>query len=221
MAESTELAPAGLRARKKARTRGDLYAAALRLIQAKGFDAVTIDEICREADVARATFFLHYPTKDALLTAYAEEATAELAALLASAKAGPKRSAAAELRLALGFLAERAEKHAEVVKLLVREVMSRPTAYAEANAQSRDLVALLAAIVRRGQAAGELRRGVHPELAAGVLAATYLTIVAEWVRRRDALDLTDAVAQALDLMLRGLCAPRKPKGGPTRLRRAG
>ena len=123
--------------------------------------------------------------------------------------------------MAIGFLAERAERHAEVVKLLVREVMSRPAAIAEADAQSRSFAALLAAIVRRGQATGELRRGIHPELAAGVLATAYLAIVAEWTRRRDALDLTDAVGQAVDLMLHGLCAPRKAKGGPTRPRRAG
>lgn len=225
MTESTVAAPpAGLRARKKARTRGDLYAAAMRLFLSRGFDAVTIDEICREADVARATFFLHYPTKDALLTEYAAQATEELAALLAAprpvARAG--RTAATDLRAAITFLAERAEKHSEVVKLLVREVMSRPAAYAEANAQSQGLVALLATVLRRGQGSGEFRRGVHPELAAGVLAATYLAIVAEWAARRDAIDLTDAAGQALDLMLHGLCAPRTPrKGGPARRRRAG
>jgi AcrR family transcriptional regulator len=225
MSESTvmETPRPGLRARKKARTRGDLYAAAMRLFVARGFDAVTIDEICREADVARATFFLHFPTKDALLTEYAEQATAALAALLAAPPKGPTRgprSAAADLRLAITFLAERAEQHAEVVKLLVREVLSRPAAYARANAQSRGFVALLALLVRRGQTAGEFRRGVHPELAAGLLAATYLSIVAEWVARRDTIDLTDAVGQALDVLLHGLCAPSR-KGGATRRRRAG
>jgi AcrR family transcriptional regulator len=226
MVESTVMAspPAGLRARKKARTRGGLYGAAMRLFAARGFDAVTIDEICREADVARATFFLHYPTKDALLTEYADQATEALAALLASLPKGVapgRRSAAADLRLAISFLAERAEQHGEVVKLLVREVLSRPAAWAQANAQSRGLVALLAMLVRRGQASGEFRRGVHPELAAGVLAATYLSIVAEWAARRD-VDLTDAVGQALDLMLHGLCSPRPArKGGPARRRRAG
>jgi AcrR family transcriptional regulator len=207
MSESIEAAPAplGRRARKKERTRRDLYDAAMRLFLARGFDAVTIDDICHAADVARATFFLHFPTKDALLVEYGERATEELAARLRERR----RSAATDLRLALDFLAERARRHAEVVRLTVREIMARPAALAETTERTRDLVQLLGAVVRRGQAAGELRRGVDPVLAGAMLAATYLSIVAEWTRRRQGFDLRAAVDQALDVVLNGLVHRRQ------------
>jgi AcrR family transcriptional regulator len=51
------------RARKKERTRRDIFAAAMDLFVARGFEAVTIDDICRAADVARGTFFCISPRK--------------------------------------------------------------------------------------------------------------------------------------------------------------
>jgi|SRR5581483_6272898 len=202
MAKSSQAAVAtpSRRARKKARTRGEIYAAAMRLFVARGFDAVTIEDICDTADVARGTFFLHFPTKDALLGEYGVQATAELAERL---RAG-RRTAAAALKDALEFLAERAERHAEIVRLMVREVMARPAALADTTEQSRDLVALLAGVVRRGQASGELRGGVDPVLAAAIVVSTYMAIVGEWARRAGTLELQAAIAQALDVVLGGL-----------------
>mgnify|MGYP000036759607 CR=1 FL=1 len=193
------------RTRKKERTRGQIYAAAMQLFLARGYDAVTIEEICDAADVARGTFFLHFPAKDALLGEYGRQALAELEALL-DAHSG---SAAEALDLALRFLAERAGRHVAVVRLVVRETMSSPTAIGDSTSAGRDLTDLFAAIIRRGQRAGELRRSVEPVLAGAVLASAYFAIAGEWARRTDSPDLALLVRQALDLILRGINrAPR-------------
>jgi AcrR family transcriptional regulator len=150
--------------------------------------------------VAKGTFFLHFPTKDALLAEYGREATDGLRARLAVHRGG----AVSTLRLALRTLAERAERHTEVVRLIVRETMARPEAIRENTELGRGLGALLADIVRGGQATGELRRGVAPEIAAAVLVGSYFTIVNVWATGSERFDLTDAVDQALRLVLGGL-----------------
>jgi len=198
------LPPPTRRARQKARTRREIFDAAMRLFLARGFDAVTIDDICRHAGVARATFFLHFPTKDSLLGEYGRDVTAELTERLRVYRGG----AAATLRFALGLLAKRAVRHAEVVRLMVHEVMVRPAALADATAQGRSLGDVLAGIVRDGQRAGELRRGVEPLLAAAVIVSSYMAIVNEWARGAVRFDLAAGVEQALDLVLQGL-APRR------------
>jgi AcrR family transcriptional regulator len=60
-------APAGLRERKKARTRQVISMVALDLFEVQGFEQTTIEQICRRAEVAHRTFFRYYPTKESLL----------------------------------------------------------------------------------------------------------------------------------------------------------
>lgn len=65
-------------ARKRERTRGELVAAAERLVAARGLDALSIDEITEEADVAKGTFYTHFEDKDDLAAAVARAIRVEL-----------------------------------------------------------------------------------------------------------------------------------------------
>src|SRR5436190_23239397 len=57
---------AGLRERKKQRTRDLIAQTARRLFNERGFEAVTVDDVAREAEVSRKTVFNYFPTKEDL-----------------------------------------------------------------------------------------------------------------------------------------------------------
>jgi AcrR family transcriptional regulator len=67
----------GLRQRKKERTRALIADTARRLFVERGFEAVSVAEIAREAEVSEATVFNYFPTKEELvynrLEAFEEE----------------------------------------------------------------------------------------------------------------------------------------------------
>src|SRR5574341_21034 len=56
----------GLRERQKQQTRQLIFETASRLFAERGFDAVTVAEVARAADVSEMTVFNHFPTKEDL-----------------------------------------------------------------------------------------------------------------------------------------------------------
>src|SRR3954447_7270393 len=63
----------GLRERKKAQTREAIAETARRLFLEKGFEAVTVAEVAREAEVAEKTVFNYFPSKEDLFYGRLEE----------------------------------------------------------------------------------------------------------------------------------------------------
>src|SRR5215469_13593435 len=59
-----EPAQAGLRERKKAKTRTAIQAAALTLFERQGYHATTVDQIAEMAEVSQSTFFRYFPSKE-------------------------------------------------------------------------------------------------------------------------------------------------------------
>src|SRR6201998_1412049 len=57
----------GLRERRRRQTSADIRNAAVRLALERGFDKVTIEEICAEAGISSRTFFNYFPNKEAAI----------------------------------------------------------------------------------------------------------------------------------------------------------
>jgi AcrR family transcriptional regulator len=78
-------APAGLRERKKQRTRAMLIDAAVELCLRHGYEQTTVEQIAAAADVSPRTFSRYFATKDAvfltLIEDYVEQVALELASI--------------------------------------------------------------------------------------------------------------------------------------------
>jgi AcrR family transcriptional regulator len=77
--------------RRVRRTRELLRRALLSLVQEKGYDRITIQDILERADIGRSTFYAHYRDKDDLLRAGFEDIRTALAAERDAAEKGTGR----------------------------------------------------------------------------------------------------------------------------------
>ena len=70
MSEKVELSR---QQRKSQETREKIFRAAKKILQKKGYEELSIKNICEEAGVSNGSFYHHFKTKDDLLSYYIEE----------------------------------------------------------------------------------------------------------------------------------------------------
>ena len=87
----------GLRERRRRQTSADIRDAAVRLALQRGFDKVTIEEICVEAGISTRTFFNYFPNKESAIAYGPSDLPAELAADFVAAGPAPYSVVLAEL----------------------------------------------------------------------------------------------------------------------------
>ena len=192
------------RARKKERTRQEIFAAAMELFGRRGFHAVTLEQICAAADVARATFFLHFPAKSALLWEWNRQVADDFRAGLHE----PRKSAVSEIRALVEHISERLISQADVMTALLREFFATPHA-STSPPEQRHLHALFEELVRRGQKRGELRRGIDPRLCVAVVMSTAAAILSGSVWQEGQVTPEKARAQFFEVVFHGLTGDRK------------
>jgi AcrR family transcriptional regulator len=104
--------------RRITRTRGVLQHALTALILKKGYEAITIQDICDEANVGRSTFYAHYTSKDDLKRRGFEHLRKELADRQREAPAAPGDMKDRSLGFSLTMF-EHARDHIDLYRALV------------------------------------------------------------------------------------------------------
>ena len=190
------------RERKKRDTRRRILDAALQLMADKPYDEVRIEDICTAADVANATFFLHFPNKSALALAYNEDVAAKVEETLAS----DGLSAAERLKTLLKTYLSEWGAHSHLMRQIVLELISQPASGATFNEVSPGLLTVVGRVIREGQKTNQFNRTIEPETAALALVAAWNAIAISWAKTGDTKRAADAHWQTLEVFLNGLLA---------------
>jgi AcrR family transcriptional regulator len=207
----------GLRELKKEQTRQLIAGTAWRLFADRGFDKVTVAEIAREAQVAEATVFNYFPSKEDLFYSRFEAFSARLADTVRDR--GPGEPALAAFRRALleegGLLAQAETGDREALARLrtVNRVIAESPALLAREQQAfarsaADLAALLAAET------GAPRDDLRPQVVANALLGMQRAMV-DYVRGRVsdgedlgglAADVRKLTTEAFALLEQGLAS---------------
>lgn len=106
MSDATDRPAAGLRERKKARTRRLIQEHGLRLFREQGYDATTVQQIIDAADVSESTFFRYFPTKADVVLLDDFDPLIVSSFLAQPAELGPIPALRASFRAAFGAMSD-------------------------------------------------------------------------------------------------------------------
>jgi TetR/AcrR family transcriptional regulator, cholesterol catabolism regulator len=210
-------APSGRRERHKTDVRNRLLRAGFELFGTRGFQATTVEDITRAADVAKGTFFNYFRTKELLLTQMGEHRLDILRAALAEAQRNHKPSRELLYRLLLALVAEPRQSRGMARCMLLGPLSPEPlvsvaeTTVARARDILRDTIAL-------GQQRGEIRRDWSSAELAVLFQQAYFGVLYLWVLHPN-LNLSRSLERTFAQFWDGAKArqgPRRPEGLPKR-----
>ncbi|KVZ99396.1 TetR/AcrR family transcriptional regulator [Burkholderia territorii] len=170
----------GRRARKRTQMLAHLADTGARLFDAHGYDAVTMEQIAAQADVAKRTLYNHFPTKEAVLAHWLERELARDFAHL-QRDIARRKTFASRIACVLDASAAWCEQHpAYLLAYLRHRFLSIGVAQTETG-NGGDIAPVWQQLIAAGQQAGEL----NPALAADQLATwfhhLYLAAMLRWL----------------------------------------
>ncbi|MFN8543493.1 MAG: TetR/AcrR family transcriptional regulator [Candidatus Binatia bacterium] len=186
--------------RRRRRTREDLLAAARRVLADRGLHQTKIADIAAAADVGVGTFYLHFPTKEALFNAVVEEMVGRLKATVDAVHRGGGDPVARTRATHLAFFRFVADNR-EVFRVVFGHAATYNDVVRRAQAS---FAADIATTVREGVASGAFRP-VDPEIAAQAMVGMATQVLSWWAEHPD-VPLEMLHDQTAALTLHGLCA---------------
>lgn len=192
------------RQRKRAQTASHLSNTAFRLFERDGYDAVAMEQIADEADVAKATLYKYFPVKEALIAhRFREDIAAgmvERAAALAAHKTFEAR-----MRYLLRESAEWHSARKVYLPHYLRYLTSR-ACYGEAPQETADDNGgrqILTLMFQAGQQSGEVDTRQSAAQIAGSFEYLLFGAVTAWLAD-PSIDLTTRFLDAFDLAMHGM-----------------
>ena len=167
---------------KKERTKEKIFKTALTLFLEQGYDNTTVQEITEKAEVAKGTFFSHFPTKDAILTYLGEQRIEKMQEAL-SIELSQIQSAKDQILKLFDFLAEVNEENKKITKLVSYEILKKfnsPELDHEAENQL-ELKRIMENIIVRGQQTREFKQDFQPNYVADILIGIYFYTLLHWL----------------------------------------
>lgn len=170
--------------RRKLERRSRIYDAAVDLFRTQGFERTTVSQIAEAADVVPATFFNHFPSKNAVLRQMTTEVVGAIELLL---KSQLETEGSTRERL-LGFAKRAAEQIAETRDLARDVLLELMRTESEPGKQPPYLGRIyepFSAMLREGQERREVRSDQEAAFLAEMVVGILNAAITNWMANAD------------------------------------
>lgn len=202
-------------------TRARLFAAAVHLFAAHGYADTTVDRIVREAGVAKGTFFIHFATKDAVVTELTRNQI-RIARRARDRALAQGESPVEALRAVVITLGEQAAANRNLTRAVMTANLSNPTLGGFAESVFGGITTEMKDDVRAAQRAHLLGPRFDADVIAETLIMAYLGAALHFATAPGTKPLLELLIPVLEVNLAGFgAAPAKKVAKKAAKKRAG
>lgn len=188
--------------RRKEETRQKVINVATKLFRDFGFDATTMEQIAKEADIAKGTLYKYFPVKEAIVDEYIRRSFAKKNAerALQLREMPDTRS---RLTQVLGELTEAARAQKLIFeKYLIYRMKSMVSVHLEASEKS-GFYLVATEIIRLGQESGEIRKDLSDDILVELFEFALIEIVKQVFMESPEFNADEVIARCVDLCIHG------------------
>ena len=196
-----------LREKKKIETKNKIFEVSGRLFKEKGFENTTVDEITKEAGIAKGTFFNYFSTKEALLLYFGEKKE-ELVYDLIENETMKNIPTKEKIKNILICLADSCEKDKELTKLLILE----HTKYMQHSCLGPDecknslyrLNKLVCASLEVGVGNKDVKNSIDVKMVADIITGIHLYSLIVWLKSDGEISFSNSISEKIDMLFEGI-----------------
>ncbi len=173
--------PTSRRERRQLELRRRILDATAGLVAHEDITAITVEQICNEADVARKTFYNYFSNKQEVIYALCDELLFQHAEQGIDKAIADQNLGTAKFLIAyLSRAAKNLTAYSAVDRRLIAQVMGDALASDRVRQHSAVLHAGFTKLVRRGQNTGELKNELSAEFYAIIILSSINGMIANW-----------------------------------------
>ncbi len=195
--------PSGNRVeRKKEETKQKIISIAMELFKENGIDAVTMEQIAREVDIAKGTLYNYFPVKEAIISEYIQRSFQEKysARILQFSKLPDTRS---RMVLILRTLIEGVQEQKDIFeKYLVYQIQNMISIDRDAGVKS-GIKLLAQEIIVLGQKGGEIRSDLPLDILVALFEFVFVEVAQEFYMKPAAFNASETIESCVDLFING------------------
>ena len=179
-------APLGRREKRKQEIRARIEEAAYRLFRDQGIEDTSIEQICVEADVARRTFYGHFPNKHSLLGGLGVSRLYDQSGPMLQLLMDNHQTTRNRLEAMIDYIESNFAGYDDLDRQLI---LLAPSSIAEDADRQREIsngaMASFIQLIAAGVNLGDVRRDFSPEILAAMVVGTLNMLTISWAMNSD------------------------------------
>lgn len=190
------------------KTKNKIYDSAYYLFKQKGFDKVSVDSIVEMAGVAKGSFYVHFDSKNTLISHILAEYVNKMDLDYKSyVESFPEDTAASEILIALSVKTTDVitqDIGYEKMRFIYEILLTKSHSADILLSYGRELYKMFYTIIHKGIQQGEFRTGIPIDTIAKHCIFALRGLTYEWCIRYPDFDLKDAATEHIQMLLTGI-----------------
>jgi len=182
----TAEAPVGRREKRKQEIRSRIEEAAYRLFRAHGIEETSIEQICVEADVARRTFYGHFPNKHSLMGGLGISRLYDQSEPMLRLLMDNHQTTRHRLEAMIDYIESNFAGYEDIDRQLI---LLAPSTFAEDTERQREIgdnaMANFVRLITAGVDMGDVQTDFSPEILAAMVVGTLNMLTISWSMNSD------------------------------------